>query len=132
LKHIFRGEINSVGAASGVHHISAIRAGTTRIVEGTVEPMANGFYKATVEVADGTGGWVRKTIDKSTFFPDAWDEVKVMQEIQSAANNRVGNFVENIASKQSYFGTSTSGHRIFIVRTPPYNNNISTAYFLPE
>ena len=37
---------------------------------------------------------IRKS-DKSTFFPDNWDEIKVMSEIGSALNNRVGNFIEN-------------------------------------
>ncbi len=130
LKHLFRGEINSSGVASGVHHISAVRAGTARIVPSSIETIADGFYKASVEILDNSGNWISKT-EKSTFFPDAWDEIRVMQEIQSAANNRVGNFIENTSSYQKYFGTSTSGQRIYIVRTPPYNNNIFTAWFEP-
>ncbi len=32
---------------------------------------------------------------------------------------------------QKYFGISSSGQRIYIVRTPRYNNNIFTAWFEP-
>ncbi len=130
LKHLFRGEINSSGVASGVHHISAIRAGTAKIVPNTIDNLGNGFYKASVEVSDGAGGWIAKA-EKSTFFPDAWDEVKVMQEIQSAASNRIGVFIENTTSYQKYFGISSNGNKIYIVRTPTYNNNIFTAWFEP-
>ena len=131
LKHIFRGEINSTGIASGVHHISAINAGTARIVNGSIELMTDGFYKAIVEILDNNGNWILKTSDKSTFFPDTWSETKVMEEIQSAANNRIGRFVEDTPSYQKYFGASTNGYRIYIVRTPRYNNNIFTAWFEP-
>jgi hypothetical protein len=79
--------------------------------------------------------WETKTSIAAYFVrcssPDSWDELKVMQEIQSAANNRIGNYIENIAVKQSYYGTSSSGYKIFISRHPQYNNNILTAYHEP-
>ncbi len=131
LKHIFRGEINSVGNAVGVHHISAINAGTARIVPNSIEQITNGFYKASVEVLDNSGNWITKA-DKSTFFPDTWDEVRVMQEIQSAKNTMIGNPITNTSTKLEYFGMSTSQNRIKIIIDPRYGNspgNILTAWF---
>ncbi len=130
LKHIFRGEINSVGNAVGVHHISAINSGNARIVENSVETLSGGFYKASIEVSDGAGGWVLKT-DKSTFFPDSWDEIKVMQEIKSAKNNMIGSPLANTSTKLEYFGMSNSGFRIRIIIDPRYGNspgNILTSW----
>lgn len=115
LRHIFRGEINSIGLAQGVHHISAIRDGTARIVAGSIENLDEGFYKATVEVLNDSGDWVRKT-DKSTFFPDSWDEIKVMDEIKSARDNMIGSPMVNTSSKLDYYGLSDSGYRIRIIR----------------
>jgi len=129
LKHIFRGEINSSGLATGVHHISAVRSGSALIVEETIEPLVDGFYKAKVKVSDGNGGWIIKD-DKSTFFPDAWDEVKVMSEIKSARDNMIGTPMINTNSKLDYFGLSNSGHRIRIIRQNfGPDMNITTAWF---
>jgi hypothetical protein len=133
LKHIFRGEINNVGKAVGVHHISAVRAGTAKIIPNTIEYLEDGFYRVSVEVSDGVGGWIAKE-GKSTFFPDNWSEVKILQEIQSAKNNKIGNYLENTATKIDFHGLSSSGHRIRIIIDPRYGNspgNILTSWFEP-
>lgn len=128
---IFSGEINSVGKAGGVHHISAIRDGTARILPGKIRDLGKGFYKAEVEVWNEATGKYLKKEDPSTFFPDWMSEEIVMQEIKSARDNMIGTFSEITSSYQRYFGKSSMGNRIHIVRTPPFNNNIFTAYYQP-
>lgn len=116
LKHIFQGEINLVGKASGIHHFSAIQEGTARLVGSKIPvgPPNSGIYKAVVEVKNDAGQWIKKVDANgndqySTFYPDNWDKLKVMEEIEHAANNRVGNFIENSATKQSYIGHTSDG-----------------------
>jgi Bacterial EndoU nuclease len=115
IKHIFEGEINKAGKATGVHHIDAIRGGTARIVPGTVQSGPNGLYKAIVEVKDTTGKWIRKSGNKgySSFFPDNWDKQKVLEEITHAFNNKVfdtGNTWKGLTSNgieiEMYIGTN--------------------------
>jgi hypothetical protein len=75
--------------------------------------------------------YLNKNTFPSTFFPDWMSEEIVMQEIKSARDNMIGTFSEITSSYQRYFGKSSMGNRIHIVRTPPFNNNIFTAYYQP-
>jgi hypothetical protein len=106
LKHILRGEINGAGKATGVHSISAVDLGTARQV-GTKIDGPNGLYKVKVEVKDAHGNWIAKISNDgySTFFPDDWNQIKVMENIAHA---------HHTASKvpgtsNTYYGFSIDG-----------------------
>ena len=88
-KHIFEGEINSSGNATGVHHINAIQGGTARKIEGTQISGPNGLYKARIEVKDANDNWIPKTSNNgySTFFPDNWSVDRAKAEIAHAHKN---------------------------------------------
>lgn len=90
-KHIFEGEINPQGKATGVHHVEAIVNGKSRIISGTRIEGPNGTCKEKVEVQDANGNWIAKTANMgySTFFPDNWSKRKVMEEVTHAFNNRI-------------------------------------------
>ncbi|GEM_PF-1646622 len=101
-KHIFYGEISASGSVGGVHHISAINSGSARIVPGTRtdDPNGSGLYEAKVEVKDDNGIYQPKLTNRggySTFFPDSWNQQKVLEEIAYAYKNRIpvsGNIFE--------------------------------------
>ena len=82
LRHILRGDVKK-GKAGGVHHKSAIKAGTAKKI-GTQTQGPNGLYK--VEVKDANGNWIPKKTNGgySTFFPDNWDQIRTMDEIAHA------------------------------------------------
>ena len=98
--HLFKGEIKIVSGnglpggipfkfkVSGVHHKNALNGTTARIKTGTKStPNQHGYYTAKVEMHHpqnpNNGGWKTKS-DKSTFFPDTWDQTKVSEEIADA------------------------------------------------
>jgi hypothetical protein len=85
--HIFSGEVNKVGKATGVHHISAITGGSAKIT-GTETQGLNGVYKASVQVKNSVGQWVTKA-QISTFFPKTWSKTKVLQEIEHAFQHKI-------------------------------------------
>ncbi len=89
-KHIFEGEINSSGNATGAHHINAINQGTARKIPGTQISGPNDLYKVKVEVRKPDGTWVPKTANGgySSFFPDNWSVDRTMAEIAHAYKNK--------------------------------------------
>lgn len=102
--HIMRGNIKN-GKAGGVHHISAITQGTAKeIGERIVGP--NGLYKVKVSVKDANG-FIAKTDNGgySTFFPESWDQIKVLDEIKHAVT--VSN--RNLVKGNEYWGYATDG-----------------------
>ena len=126
LEHIFRGEIKN-GAAIGVHHISAIRSGTARIIPGSIVDLGNGFYKALVEVLDTNGNWILKQ-GESTFFPDIWPEDKVLQEISDIIGSQRAIEISRNTNSIRYQGTMSNGIKVIFSRWPSFNNNILTAF----
>lgn len=88
--HILRGKVNSVGLGSGCHHKSAFDMGTARIRPGSVTtpPNQHGVYEAFVDVKDAAGEYRPKTL-ASTFFPDDWDQMKIMENITHAWENYI-------------------------------------------
>lgn len=126
LEHIFRGEIKN-GAVIGVHHISAIRSGTARIIPGSIVDLGNGFYKALVEVLDTNGNWILKQ-GESTFFPDIWPEDKVLQEISDIIGSQRAIEISRNTNSIRYQGTMSNGIKVIFSRWPSFNNNILTAF----
>jgi len=101
--HIFNGEINGRGQATGYHY-EGIEGSPGKTVEGTkTEPDENGVYTAQVEVGDvpkaGNGG-------TSSFYPEDMSPQEVIDAINEAYDNRV-----NLRGN-TYIGESDGGLEI--------------------
>lgn len=86
--HIIGGDISSNGEkVTGGH---TLLKGDVRIVKKIGAPSKNGVYKASVEIRRPDGTWQRKTSNGgvNTMFPTNWDEARVIEEINSAWENR--------------------------------------------
>ncbi|MBP6125698.1 MAG: EndoU domain-containing protein [Leptotrichiaceae bacterium] len=85
--HIIGGDENFSGKVTGGH---TILRGEVRIVKKIGEPAFNGVYKATVEIKNRNGEWKEKTSNGgvNTMFPENWNEERVIDEINSAWENR--------------------------------------------
>ena len=86
--HIIGGDISSNGEkVTGGH---TLLKGDVRIVKKIGAPSKNGVYKASVEIRKPDGTWQKKTSNGgvNTMFPESWDEAKVIDEINSAWENR--------------------------------------------
>ena len=86
--HIIGGDISSNGEkVTGGH---TLLKGDVRIVKKIGAPYKNGVYKASVEIRRPDGTWQRKTSNGgvNTMFPANWDEARVIEEINSAWENR--------------------------------------------
>ena len=86
--HIIGGDISSNGEkVTGGH---TLLRGDVRIIKKIGAPSKNGVYKASVEIRKPDGTWQRKTSNGgvNTMFPANWDEARVIEEINSAWENR--------------------------------------------
>ena len=86
--HIMGGDINSSGEkVTGGH---TLLRGDVRILKKIGSPASNGVYRATVEIKRPDGKWQKKTSNGgvNTMFPENWDEARVIDEINSAWENR--------------------------------------------
>ena len=86
--HIIGGDISSNGEkVTGGH---TLLKGDVRIVKKIGAPSKNGVYKASIEIRRPDGTWQRKTSNGgvNTMFPANWDEARVIEEINSAWENR--------------------------------------------
>ena len=86
--HIIGGDINSSGEkVTGGH---TLLRGDVRIIKKIGSPASNGVYRATVEIKRPDGKWQKKTSNGgvNTMFPENWDEAGVIDEINSAWENR--------------------------------------------
>ena len=86
--HIIGGDISSNGEkVTGGH---TLLKGDVRIVKKIGAPSKNGVYKASVEIRRPDGTWQRKTSNGgvNTMFPANLDEARVIEEINSAWENR--------------------------------------------
>ena len=86
--HIIGGDISSNGEkVTGGH---TLLKGDVKIVKKIGAPSKNGVYKASVEIRRPDGTWQRKTSNGgvNTMFPANWDEARVIEEINSAWENR--------------------------------------------
>lgn len=86
--HIIGGDINSSGEkVTGGH---TLLRGDVRIIKKIGNPASNGVYRANVEIKKPDGKWQKKTSNGgvNTMFPEDWDEARVIDEINSAWENR--------------------------------------------
>ena len=86
--HIIGGDISSNGEkVTGGH---TLLKGDVRIVKKIGAASKNGVYKASVEIRKPDGTWQKKTSNGgvNTMFPESWDEARIIDEINSAWENR--------------------------------------------
>ena len=86
-EHVIGGDENSQGKVTGGH---SLLRGDVRIVKKIGSPAKNGVYRASIEVKKKDGTWQAKTSNGSvnTMFPENWDEARIIDEINSAWENR--------------------------------------------
>ncbi len=103
LWHVFDGEINRKGKATGYHsRPGGVDAPNARLVSVKDKPNKAGVYTANIEVRDGNQ-WKRKF---SSFFPDSLSQNEVIDIILHAYNN------SNNKSAQPWQGPSGLGFNI--------------------
>lgn len=85
--HVIGGDENSQGKVTGGH---SLLHGDVRIVKKIGNPAKNGVYRASIEVKKKDGTWQVKTSNGgvNTMFPENWDEARIIDEINSAWENR--------------------------------------------
>ena len=85
--HVIGGDENSQGKVTGGH---SLLHGDVRIVKKIGNPAKNGVYRASIEVKKKDGTWQAKTFNGgvNTMFPENWDEARIIDEINSAWENR--------------------------------------------
>ncbi|GET46201.1 hypothetical protein RCZ01_15030 [Capnocytophaga felis] len=76
-----------------------------------MDSSGNGVYEAEPIIKLENGTELRKTNNrgKSTFFPDDWDEARILEEVEHAINNNHGKFNLNKPNSNEYFGLSRDG-----------------------
>ena len=86
-EHVIGGDENSQGKVTGGH---SLLRGDVRIVKKIGSPAKNGVYRASIEVKKKDGTWQAKTSNGgvNTMFPENWDEARIIDEINSAWENR--------------------------------------------
>ena len=90
-KKLFHQEIKDINSSgekvTGGH---TLLRGDVRIIKKIGSPASNGVYRATVEIKRPDGKWQKKTSNGgvNTMFPENWDEARVIDEINSAWENR--------------------------------------------
>ena len=95
VRHLFRGD-----RGGGRHHISAIINDVRRQIRKITNLTEEGFY----EVEFTTGG-------KKSFWPNEWDEFKVLDEIKYVLENKTD---LELIRENTYLGKSNSGQYIGI------------------
>jgi hypothetical protein len=124
LNHIFNGEINSKGKATGLHHVgTSVNLGSAKVepIPGTKNAM--GVYKAKIEVYDSnTHQWVAKNTE-STMFPDHWSREDVFKAIKGATNDPS---TKNLGDNK-FEGTDPQTG-MTIIFTINQNNELTSAY----
>ena len=85
--HVIGGDQNHSGKVTGGH---SLLKGDVRIVKKIGSPAKNGVYRASIEVRKKDGTWQLKTSNGgvNTMFPENWDEARIIDEINSAWENR--------------------------------------------
>lgn len=101
-EHILRGNGNPTG---GVHHITAILARTDISIKDIKTILPNGCYKANVLFPNGD-------YPPKDFFPDSWNEAKVLAEIKYAFDN--GLTPDTRLGNKGYRGKTSEGIEIAV------------------
>jgi hypothetical protein len=75
-----------------------------------MDPSGNGVYEANPVIILDNGTELVKTNNagKSTFFPDSWDEAKILDEVEHAIANNHGRIPAN-PNGNTYYGYSVDG-----------------------
>ncbi|MBT2217983.1 EndoU domain-containing protein [Virgibacillus dakarensis] len=112
MKHLFLGEMNKRNKAVGYHHESMMGG---KIVPGTKTlPDKNGVYEANV-IIEGT-----KKLAPSSFFPEDWNRVKVIEAVGEAYLNK------KHIKRNFYSGTTSSGIEVLMYLNK--DGSIATAF----
>ncbi len=96
---------------TGCHSKLAIDPqGINSRIEETIPKNAEGVYEAKVFAKGPDGVEVKKSGNggKSTFFPDDWDESRILEEAEHAIKNNVC-FANGVDDKDGYYGYSKDG-----------------------
>lgn len=103
--HVIGGDENSSGKVTGGH---TTLYGDVKVVKKIGNPSKSGVYKANVEIKKKNGSWQKKTSNGgvNTMFPEDWDTNRVIDEINSAWENRKD---YNGKDSNMWQGRSTSG-----------------------
>ena len=113
-EHVIGGDENSQGKVTGGH---SLLRGDVRIVKKIGSPAKNGVYRASIEVKKKDGTWQAKTSNGgvNTMFLENWDEARIIDEINSAWENR-----KDLKGRDSnmWQGTSKSGVLIRGYKSP--------------
>lgn len=85
--HVIGGDENSSGKVTGGH---TVLYGDVRVTKKIGNPSKTGVYKANVEIKKKDGTWQKKTSNGgiNTMFPEEWNVERVIDEINSAWENR--------------------------------------------
>jgi hypothetical protein len=85
--HIFEGEINAKGNAVGVHSDIAVTSGKAQIDATLNPPNLDGYSKVEVSIIVNNVAIPKDGF--STFFPDAWTQTRIQEEISLAFTNKI-------------------------------------------
>ena len=85
--------------------------GSKARIELTQQKNAAGVYEAKVYAKGDDGIEIIKTGNggRSTFFPDDWDEARILDEVEHAVSNNKG-FANGIDAANGYYGFSKNGN----------------------
>ena len=86
--------------------------GDVRIVEVVSPPDVNGVYQAVVEIKRPDGQWVIKKnpSGSNTMFPEDWSREKIIDEINSAWENKTKSLVDDKWAGKSKSGVVIEGY----------------------
>lgn len=112
-KIIFELKANGTYKFSGCHSKSALdELGNNARIEITIPANVEGVYEAKVFAKGPDGIEIPKSGNqgKSTFFPDSWDEAKILDEAEYAVKNNVGQVPASAGgAPNQYYGFSKDG-----------------------
>jgi len=99
---------------SGCHSKSALdELGSNARIEITIPVNSHGVYEAKIFAKGPNGIEIPKTGNggKSTFFPDSWDETKILEEVEHAVKNNVGQVPASVGgAPNQFYGFSKDGN----------------------
>ena len=87
--------------------------GDVRIVEVVSPPDVNGVYQAVVEIKQPDGKWVIKEnkTGANTMFPKDWSRERIIDEIDSAWENKTKSLVDDKWTGKSKSGVVIEGYK---------------------
>jgi hypothetical protein len=110
IEHVIGGDFNARSKkVTGGH---SLLNGDVRIVEVVSPPDVNGVYQAVVEIKRPDGQWVIKKnpSGSNTMFPEDWSREKIIDEINSAWENKTKSLVDDKWAGKSKSGVVIEGY----------------------